>query len=82
MTSWNCRAVFALALLAAAAPVRAQQDFPNRPMTMVVPFTPGGGIDTIGRVVGAKLPEMWGQQVVVEGAFALKNELLLEPDEE
>ena len=50
MTSWNCRAVFALALLAAAAPVRAQQDFPNRPMTMVVPFTPGGSTDVTSYV--------------------------------
>jgi tripartite-type tricarboxylate transporter receptor subunit TctC len=33
---------------------------------LVVPFTSGGGIDTIGRVVGARLSEIWGQQVVVE----------------
>ena len=31
-----------------------------------MPFTPGGGVDTVGRVVGQKLSEMWGQQVVVE----------------
>lgn len=44
----------------------AQQVWPTRFVRMIVPFTPGGGIDTIGRVVGAKLSEMWGQQVVVE----------------
>jgi tripartite-type tricarboxylate transporter receptor subunit TctC len=33
---------------------------------LVVPFTPGGGIDAIGRILGARLSEMWGQQVVVE----------------
>ena len=44
----------------------AQQVWPTRFVRMIVPFTPGGGIDTIGRVVGVKLSEMWGQQVVVE----------------
>ena len=33
---------------------------------LVVPFPPGGGIDAIGRIIGARLSEMWGQQVVVE----------------
>lgn len=40
--------------------------WPQRFVKLVVPFTSGGGIDTIGRVVGARLSEMWGQQVVVE----------------
>ena len=35
-------------------------------MRLVVPFTPGGGIDAIGRIIGARLSEMWGQQIVVE----------------
>ena len=35
-------------------------------MRLVVPFTPGGGIDAIGRIVGGRLSEIWGQQVVVE----------------
>jgi tripartite-type tricarboxylate transporter receptor subunit TctC len=42
------------------------QDWPNRFVRLVVPFTPGGGIDAIGRIIGARLSEMWGQQVVVE----------------
>jgi tripartite-type tricarboxylate transporter receptor subunit TctC len=40
--------------------------WPNRIVKLVVPFTPGGGIDAIGRIIGARLSEMWGQQVVVE----------------
>jgi tripartite-type tricarboxylate transporter receptor subunit TctC len=44
----------------------AQQVWPTRFVRIVVPFTPGGGVDTVGRVVGAKLSEMWGQQVIVE----------------
>src|SRR5882724_5786500 len=44
----------------------ATQGWPNRVVKLVVPFTPGGGIDGIGRIIGARLSEMWGQQVVVE----------------
>jgi tripartite-type tricarboxylate transporter receptor subunit TctC len=48
---------------AQASPV---QGWPSRIVKLVVPFTPGGGIDGIGRILGARLSEMWGQQVVVE----------------
>ncbi len=40
--------------------------WPQRFVRLVVPFTSGGGIDTIGRIVGARLSEMWGQQIVVD----------------
>src|SRR5215467_2383364 len=40
--------------------------WPNRIVKLVVPFTPGGGIDAVGRIIGARLSEMWGQQIVVE----------------
>ena len=40
--------------------------WPTRFVKLVVPFTPGGGIDGLGRIVGARLSEKWGQQVVVE----------------
>jgi len=42
------------------------QPWPNRIVRLIVPFTPGGGIDAIGRIVGGRLSEVWGQQVVVE----------------
>ena len=42
------------------------QNWPNRVVRLVVPFTPGGGIDAVGRIMGARLSEIWGQQVVVE----------------
>ena len=42
------------------------QGWPIRIVKLVVPFTPGGGIDSIGRILGARLSEMWGQQVVIE----------------
>ena len=57
----------ALAPQVIARPALAQaQAWPNRIVKLVVPFTPGGGIDGIARIVGARLSEMWGQQIVVE----------------
>ena len=42
------------------------QDFPTRPLTMVIPFSAGGPTDVLGRVVAARMSEVLGQQVVVE----------------
>lgn len=61
----KCRALLALVLLVAPLSVRAQ-DFPNRPMTMVVPFTPGGATDVLARLFAAKLEERLGKPVLVE----------------
>ena len=47
------------------APVFAQ-DYPSKPVRIIVAYTPGGGTDLMGRIVGKKLGESWGQQVVVE----------------
>jgi tripartite-type tricarboxylate transporter receptor subunit TctC len=44
----------------------AQTNFPNRPVRMVNPYTPGGSVDLVGRAVAAGLSEMWGQQVIVD----------------
>jgi tripartite-type tricarboxylate transporter receptor subunit TctC len=44
----------------------AAQTWPERPVTMVVPFAPGGGTDLLGRIVAKQLGEVLGQQVVVE----------------
>lgn len=44
----------------------AQADFPSRPIRMIVPFPPGGGIDTTARITAQKLSEVIGQQIVVE----------------
>ena len=63
-------AATAIAQIPIARPARAQASslpaWPNRFVKLVVPFTPGGGIDAIGRILGARLSETWGQQVVVE----------------
>ncbi|MBW8717114.1 MAG: tripartite tricarboxylate transporter substrate binding protein [Variovorax paradoxus] len=55
----------ALALCAIQAPGFAQT-FPSRPVTLVVPFPPGGGTDTGGRVIAEQLGRRWGQPVIVE----------------
>ena len=44
----------------------AAQNYPTRPVTMVIPFAAGGPTDVLGRVVGAKMGENLGQQVVIE----------------
>lgn len=55
-------------LLAAAGSIgpAAAQHWPTRPVTMVVPFPPGGGTDVLGRIVAQKMSEILGQQVIVE----------------
>jgi tripartite-type tricarboxylate transporter receptor subunit TctC len=57
--------VAAAALLTAAAPAAAQ-DWPTRPVTMIVPFAPGGGGDLIGRILAPRLSELLGRTVIVE----------------
>jgi tripartite-type tricarboxylate transporter receptor subunit TctC len=51
--------------LAATAPAAAE-DYPARPITLIVPFVAGGGVDAMGRIVAQKLAAAFGQQVVIE----------------
>jgi tripartite-type tricarboxylate transporter receptor subunit TctC len=55
-----------VALAMAAALGAMAQDFPSRPVKIVVPQTPGGASDALARIVGQKLSEKWQQPVVVE----------------
>ncbi len=53
--------------LAAGMPVALAQDkFPVRPVRLVVPFSAGGTLDVLGRSLGAKLSDIWGQPVVID----------------
>ena len=63
---------FLTCTLLAAAPARAAeraseaQNYPNRPIRLIDPYAPGGGAGLVARLVGAKLYETWGKQVVVD----------------
>jgi tripartite-type tricarboxylate transporter receptor subunit TctC len=56
----------ALALLAGAAPASAQQAYPSRPITLIVPYAAGGSVDVVARVVANALGQKLNQNVVVE----------------
>ncbi len=58
--------VAALAGLGLSPLAAHAQAFPNKPVRLVVPFPPGGPVDTVARTVGQKLQELWGQPVVVD----------------
>jgi len=62
-----CAARFLLAsLVAIAATAAAAADYPNRPIRVIVPFSPGGGSDVVARLVGPRLSERLGQPVVID----------------
>ncbi|WP_346767059.1 Bug family tripartite tricarboxylate transporter substrate binding protein [Enterovirga aerilata] len=65
MRSLSRRGLLAGTAAAIAAPALAQS-FPNRPITMVVPFAAGGSTDVVARIIAQKMSEGLGQQVVVE----------------
>jgi tripartite-type tricarboxylate transporter receptor subunit TctC len=65
--SWMLKAmVAALTLLLAPFAAASAQDWPSRAVTMVVPYAAGGPVDTLARILAARLSEILGQQVVVE----------------
>jgi tripartite-type tricarboxylate transporter receptor subunit TctC len=80
--TWLPRTLLAALIFAAIVPdAFAQAKLPNRPIRLLVPFAPGGGVDVVARIVGQKVSEQIGQPVLVEskpgagGALAV-NELM------
>ena len=58
--------IVAATLLAGAAPSTAQAPYPSRPIHLIVGFAAGGPTDVLARIIGAKMSEILGQQVVIE----------------
>lgn len=55
-----------VACIAFAAPSAGAATFPEKPVRLIVPFPPGGGSDTLARILSKKLQDMWGQPLVVD----------------
>ena len=62
----NTLTLLALAATCAMGGAHAQDDYPNKPLRVIVPYPAGGGTDTIARLIGTQLTQRWGQPVVVE----------------
>ncbi|HWI14656.1 MAG TPA: tripartite tricarboxylate transporter substrate binding protein, partial [Burkholderiales bacterium] len=58
------KGVIATAIAATLAPAAHAQPYPTKPVRMVVPFAPGGGVDATARVLSQRFTEMWHQQVI------------------
>jgi len=71
LTSFYFFAILTGAMLAATPAQAAEraseaQNYPNRPVRLIDPYAPGGGSGIIARLVGAKLSETWGKQIIVD----------------
>jgi tripartite-type tricarboxylate transporter receptor subunit TctC len=62
---WLCAAVVALSFAGGFDRAEAQ-DFPNRTITLVIPFAPGGSTSIVGRVIADKMSQLLGQSIVVD----------------
>ena len=61
-----CFSLIALATLSSPALAQDTAKYPSKPIRLIVPFAPGGGLDISTRLIGQKLTEKWGQNIVVD----------------
>jgi tripartite-type tricarboxylate transporter receptor subunit TctC len=74
------RIVTLCVLMAAGAPASAAttDDYPTRPLRVIIPYPPGGTSDILARLIGAKLTESWKQQVIVDNRTGASGNIGLE----
>ena len=77
MSHW-LRVAAALAGLVFAATAAPAQNYPSKPVTIIVPASPGGVTDALGRVLAQRFGEAWGQQVIVENKPGANNQIAAE----
>jgi tripartite-type tricarboxylate transporter receptor subunit TctC len=76
----------ALAFGLVAVPALAQDAWPSRPIRLIIPFAPGGPIDTVGRLIGERLRERLGQPFIIDnrvgagGSIGLRAAIQAPPD--
>jgi tripartite-type tricarboxylate transporter receptor subunit TctC len=61
-----CLHAFAVALFFAGSGAPSAADYPSQTIKIIVPFTPGGGVDVVARIIAPRLSELLGQSVIVE----------------
>ncbi len=72
------RILAAGALICIVGPAMAQQNYPVKPISLLIPFPPGTGNDVVGRIVGNKLTEYLGQRVVAENRAGASGNIAIE----
>jgi tripartite-type tricarboxylate transporter receptor subunit TctC len=86
MTMWMSAKALALITLLATTTAVAAQDYPSRPITLIVPYAAGGGNDLMARTAAEKMSKALGQQIVIEnrggagGSIATRQVAKAEPD--
>ncbi len=71
--------IFVLLLAALAGGAAAQtENYPAKPIRLIVPFPPGGSVDLVGRLVGARLSQMLGQQVIIDNRSGASGNIGME----
>src|SRR5258708_291375 len=83
---WDFVKTLGVVILCAMPLPANAQDYPNKPIRLVVPFPPGGPNDIIGRVLGQKMQELLGQLIIIDnragagGVLGTDNVAKSEPD--
>src|SRR5262245_47367292 len=77
MTHW-LRILAALGGIVFAAATASAQNYPTKPVTIIVPAAPGGVTDALGRTLAQRFTEAWGQQVIVENKPGANNQIAAE----